>query len=44
MNTEILELCRLFFQAGIGLGGAFILGFALGLFVMGYLSRGKKPK
>jgi len=39
MNTDILDLCRLFFQAGIGLGGAFILGFALGLLVMEYLRR-----
>jgi len=39
MNIEILDLCSLFFNAGMAMSGTFILGFALGLFVMGYLRR-----
>jgi hypothetical protein len=40
--TIELGLCRLFFEAGIAIGLAFILGLALGLFAMSWLGR-KRP-
>ena len=34
-----LGLCRLFFEAGLAVGLAFILGVAVGVFIMSYLRK-----
>ncbi len=39
MNIQIVDLFHLFWQAGLAVSFAFILGFALGLWVMSYLHR-----
>ena len=39
-----LELCKLFFEAGLAIGFAFILGLVSGLFFSVYLQRKKKKE
>lgn len=39
-----IDLFRLFWEAGLAVGLSFILGLAVGLFTMSYVSRHKKSK
>jgi len=39
MNIEPLELCRLFFYAGVSLSSAFIVGLVVGMIIMFILKR-----
>ena len=39
MSIESLELCRLFFYAGVWLSSAFIVGFLVGMIIMFILRR-----
>ena len=39
-----LDLCRLFFEAGLAVGLSFILGIAVGLAVISYLRRREEDK
>jgi hypothetical protein len=39
-----LGLCRLFWEAGLAIGLSFILGLAVGLFTMSYVSRHRRSK
>jgi len=39
-----IELFKLFWEAGLAVGISFILGVAVGLFTMSYVSRHKKGK
>ena len=39
-----LDLCRLFFEAGLAVGLSFILGVAIGLAAMSYLHRREEDK
>ncbi len=39
MNTDILGLCRFFFEAGLAIGFSFILGFVIGWYFRGKVGK-----
>lgn len=41
MNTEVANLCRLFFEAGLAIGFSFILGFVIAWYLRGKVGKGE---